>query len=69
MAERESTATNTTITYLNVTTKFKVGNVYNLSLRGCKNISDVSALGNVHTLKIVDCDKITDVSALKNVHT
>ena len=44
-------------------------NQLRLTLRGCSNITDVSALGGVHTLDLWGCNKITDVSALDGVHT
>jgi hypothetical protein len=43
--------------------------VYELNLRECHQITDVSMLGNVHTLDLTCCCDITDVSALGNVHT
>jgi hypothetical protein len=45
-----------------------LGNVHELKLSACYNITDVSALGNVHELNLSACYNITDVSALGNVH-
>ena len=45
-----------------------LGNVYNLNLSFCDNITDVSKLGHVYNLNLSYCDKITEVYKLDKVY-
>jgi len=43
-----------------------LGNVHELLLWECKNITDVSMLGSIYSLSLYMCKNITDISILDN---
>src|SRR5271170_801110 len=45
------------------------GNIHNLNMSKCDNITSITALKGIHTLNMSYCFRITNITALKGIQT